>query len=250
MGRHIHIITEKLRMFHVMFPTETEAAPFIGALEDARAGSLAHRRSYAGVVSGREVSVVVCGIGQANAAQAVTSILETAKPGLLILGGCAGAYPGSGLAVGDVAVASEEIYADLGVNAPGGFLSMEDAGLALLDTGGGVYSSIPIKAGAALHPDLFSGLGFKAAAGRFLTVSTVSGTLARGKELFGRYGALCENMEGAAAAQVALLYGADLIELRGISNLVEDRDRDSWDIGLAGANCAKAIERLIGGWKG
>lgn len=236
-------------MFYILFPTGSEAEPFLGALEGAAPADIARRRSYTGAVSGSDVTVVVCGVGQANAAQAVTSILETHGPAPLIMGGCAGAYLGSGLVVGDVAVATRETYADLGVDAPDGFVSLEDAGLRLLDVGGGVYAGIPISAGAAIDTGLFSGLGFAVVSGGFLTVSTVSGTLARGEELFDRYGALCENMEGAAAAQVALLYGTDFVELRGISNMVENRDRESWDIGLACINCAKAIERLIWGWK-
>jgi futalosine hydrolase len=37
-------------------------------------------------------------------------------------------------------------------------------------------------------------------------------------------------MEGAAVAHVALLYDIPLLEVRGISNMVEDRDLSRWDI--------------------
>ena len=56
-----------------------------------------------------------------------------------------------------------------------------------------------------------------------------------------RWGAVCENMEGAAAAHVSLLYGVPFAEARGISNIVEDRDRSRWDINTACANCALII---------
>ena len=60
-------------------------------------------------------------------------------------------------------------------------------------------------------------------------------------ELARRYQAVCENMEGAAVALVALRYGIPCLEIRGISNLVEDRDMSRWDIGLA----VEAAQRFV-----
>jgi len=82
--------------------------------------------------------------------------------------------------------------------------------------------------------------------GRFVTVSTVSGTMAQGIALSSRFGGICENMEGGAAAQVALLYGVDCLEIRGVSNLVEDRDLSRWDMALATQRVQEFIPRFIG----
>ena len=51
-----------------------------------------------------------------------------------------------------------------------------------------------------------------------------AGTTARGLELTGRTGGICENMEGAGAALACRQTGVPFMELRGISNLVEDRE--------------------------
>jgi futalosine hydrolase len=48
-----------------------------------------------------------------------------------------------------------------------------------------------------------------------------------------RFGAICENMEGAAVAHVALMHGVNCLEVRGISNMVENRNLDTWDITMA-----------------
>ena len=40
-------------------------------------------------------------------------------------------------------------------------------------------------------------------------------------------------MEGAAAAHLCLRYDLPFLELRAISNRVEDRNRDAWNIPLA-----------------
>ncbi|MBI4710197.1 MAG: hypothetical protein HY759_03720 [Nitrospirae bacterium] len=85
----------------------------------------------------------------------------------------------------------------------------------------------------------------KIKSGAFVTVSTSTGTNKRAKELEKRFNAICENMEGAAVAHVCAMYGIPMLEVRGISNIVEDRDRDKWDIKTASENCQKFILNFI-----
>jgi futalosine hydrolase len=85
-------------------------------------------------------------------------------------------------------------------------------------------------------------------AGAFVTLSTCTGTAARARELEQRYHALCENMEGAAAAHVAEQHGIPWLEVRGISNIVEDRDLSKWDIPKAAAVVQDAVLRLLEAW--
>ena len=88
-------------------------------------------------------------------------------------------------------------------------------------------------------------MGLTMGRGRFVTVSTCSGTRSRGEELQRRFGAICENMEGAAAAQVSMRYGIDCLEVRGISNMVEYRDLSRWDIPLAVEKTQRFLLRLL-----
>jgi futalosine hydrolase len=83
-----------------------------------------------------------------------------------------------------------------------------------------------------------------------VTVSTCSGTARAGFELARRTGGICENMEGAAVAQICARQQLPFLELRGISNLVEDRDPAGWDL-KAGAEIAqRALQVLLAGWHG
>ena len=66
--------------------------------------------------------------------------------------------------------------------------------------------------------------------GPFVTVSQCSGVQGVGDALHARFNALCESMEGAAAAHICTLYNVPFLELRGISNLVENRQPARWDI--------------------
>lgn len=55
-------------------------------------------------------------------------------------------------------------------------------------------------------------------------------------------------MEGAAAAQVCQQYHVPFLELRGVSNLVEDRNLDSWDLEGAAENAQQALMALLRKW--
>ena len=181
--------------------------------------------------------VVVCvgGVGKINAAAATASLIERHRPRLVINTGCAGAYPGSGLSIGDLALADCEILGDEGATTSAGWLDLQQMKMAYLEEGEGrLFNEIPLSSHAAEKALLLAGrCDLALAHGRFVTVSTCSGTLQRGEELAQRFGALAESMEGAAVALTCRRYGIDCLEIRGISNLVEERNMAAWDIGRA-----------------
>jgi len=81
--------------------------------------------------------------------------------------------------------------------------------------------------------------------GNFITVAGVSATQARGEMLRNRFQAHCENMEGAAVARVCKEYSLPALELRCISNLVEDRDLKRWRLQEACLKAAGAAAAII-----
>lgn len=216
-----------------------------GAREARRKKGL--HETYRGQVGGATVLLVVTGIGKANTASALTALLERHTPRLLIDTGCAGAYGGSGLAVGALAVASSEVYGDEGVLTTNGWESLEIIGIPQLERGGSrFFNEFPLAfLPAERAVRLGAALGVTVRRGRFVTVSTCSGTTARGDELARRFDAICENMEGAVAAHLALRYGVNCLELRGVSNMVEDRDLSGWNIHLAVENAQRFILKYL-----
>lgn len=215
--------------------THTEISLLISALEGGGRIFTGLRDIHEGMIAGRRAILAVTGIGKVNTASAVTALLEHHEPELLINTGCAGAYAGGQLVVGDLAVATAEVFGDEGVIATDGWHSLELIGIPALSRGEENYfNRFPLTRWAidkAMHVAETEGISLHR--GDFVTVSSSSGTAERGKELSQRFGGICENMEGAAAAQVALLYGVDCMEVRGVSNLVEDRDLARWDIPIA-----------------
>lgn len=198
-------------------------------------------------LAGKEVILAVTGLGKVNTGSAITALIERHSPRLIINTGCAGAYAGSGLDVGSLAVATSAVYGDDGVFTPEGWETLDKIGIPLLESGGRRYfNEFPLAQNLAEQAiRLAQAKGLDLRAGRFVTVSSCSGTTVRGNELAARFGAICEDMEGAAAAHVALLYGLDCLEIRGISNAVEDRDISKWNIGLAVENAQRFILSFI-----
>lgn len=87
--------------------------------------------------------------------------------------------------------------------------------------------------------------GIRVQTGNFVTVAGVSATLARGEILSGRFQAQCESMEGAAVARVCAEYSLPVLEMRCISNLVEDRDLSRWRLQEACERAAKAAAEIL-----
>lgn len=227
--------------------TMLELAPLIHAIEAQKLSAAEFPETFGGTVGTSAVLLAVTGMGKVNTAMAITALFERHRPGLLINTGCAGAYPGSGLKLGDLALATAEVYGDEGVLTPTGWESLECIGIPVLEREGKCYSnefplSVPVWERAM---GLAATMGLTMGRGRFVTVSTCSGTRSRGEELQRRFGAICENMEGAAAAQVSMCYGIDCLEVRGISNMVEDRDLSRWDIPLAVEKTQRFLLRLL-----
>jgi futalosine hydrolase len=192
-----------------------------------------------------KLRVILCagGIGKINAAATTATLIERYRPRLIINTGCAGAYPGSGLSIGDLAVASEEILGDEGVVTATGWQDLKFMELPYLVHGNQrCYNEIPLSKHAAEKAmQLADCHGVNLVRGRFVTISTCSGSRQRGEELAGRFGAISENMEGAAVALTCLRYGINCLEIRGVSNMVEERDMRGWDIPRA----VEAAQRFV-----
>jgi futalosine hydrolase len=163
-----------------------------------------------------------------NAAHGATIEILRAKPDAILSCGIAGAYPSSGLQIGEVVCADVEIYGDLGAQSPTGFLDMKALGFPVVPAPSPLFNELPMQ----LFP-------VKRRA-RFVTVSTCTGTDAVAKEMESRTRGAVENMEGAAIAHIAHLHQIPVGEIRGISNMVTNRDRSAWRLKDASAAAQNA----------
>lgn len=244
--------SEKMRI-GLISAVPSEGSFFTKRLLRVRTSPASLPTFYRGELEGLKIVYSISGMGKTNAAHAATILIRDYSPSIVINFGAGGAYPKAGLDVGDVMVADAEIYGDEGVVDKAGFHGTEHMGIPLLKKSGKKYfNEFGFNRSLAGKAVKAAVKAFEGAAdaptvgrGRFVTVSTCSGTRKRAAEVQKMWGAVCENMEGAAIAHICALYGVPLIEIRGISNIVEDRDTAKWDLQLASRNCCRAVVQLL-----
>jgi len=144
-------------------------------------------------------------------------------------------------------VASKEVYADEGVLLQSGFHDLKVINIPLLKIGRRQYfNEFPLDTGLLkTMMKAATQAGFRAVGGIFATVSTCTGTKKRAGELSKRFGAICENMEGAAVAHSCLIHGVPSVEVRGISNIVQERDMSKWTVRSASGNCQRTVIEFV-----
>jgi futalosine hydrolase len=192
--------------------------------------------------------VLVGGLGPVNTAHALTRrFVERGLPSLVVQTGIAGAFAQAGVPVGAVVMATEEVYADTGVLAPDRWLGLDAIGIPLVAPSAGrpaLFNVFPLDAALVARAARMTAPAVHAT-GRFLTLSQVTGARAAADALYQRWGGICESMEGAAAAHVCAIHGVPFLEVRGISNLLVDRDRASWRIDEAATAAQRVVATLL-----
>jgi futalosine hydrolase len=180
------------------------------------------------------VSRVVSGIGiPATFTLLRLPLPDGTFPRLLVNIGIAGAYPETGLEIGDIVLADGEVFGDVGFELPEppGFRHVGEA-----DFGREFYGE-PLP---TVRPSAFLREGAKVARG--CTVNVCTGTEATGLLRRDRFGAGFETMEGAAVAQVGKMHGIPVCEIRAISNIASRRDMRPENIRLALDSLRKYLE--------
>jgi futalosine hydrolase len=181
------------------------------------------------------VALFVTGMGPVAAAASLGSYLgrygDSIKGVLNI--GVAGAYPDSGPTLLDLCLARQEVLGDFGICMAEGMRDFdpEIAGAAaplLFD------NELVLQLKTILQKQ-----GADVTETNFVTVNCCSGTTERGRFLQDKFGAGCENMEGAAVAMACSHFAIPCAELRCVSNMVEERDTGKWQL-------AEAVEKICG----
>jgi futalosine hydrolase len=223
-----------------------ESDLILSLLKKDRIVEAAGKKVYKGMISGLDVLLINTGIGKVNASHSVTAVVESFPVDKVINIGVGGAYPEAGLDPGNVAVASKEIFGDDGVLTSSGWKDMKEIGIPVLQKGRKKYfNEFPVSTPSQAFFKAQGNTFTKIKSGLFVTVGSATGTQKRANELEKKFGGICENMEGAAIAQVCAIYGVPMFEVRGISNIVGIRDKRRWRLKEASGNCQKVVLNLL-----
>ncbi|MDP2847829.1 MAG: futalosine hydrolase [Humidesulfovibrio sp.] len=197
---------------------------------------------------GRPVLALVTGIGVVNSALALGRALERRDVSGVLSLGVAGSFDLAAHPLGSVRLATEEIWPEFGL-LPSGQCAADARGLGFSLNGvavsdeAAIFERLVWDAHAGARAMGLNPAGLACAAS--LTVSGVTADPARARELFQRFGAGLENMEGFALAYAARLAGTPFAELRAVSNAVGARPPEAWDLPGALAALGRAAQQIL-----
>ncbi len=180
---------------------------------------------------------LITGVGLTATAFHLGQYLAQNRPAFALNAGIAGAFDRS-LRLGDVVNVVAERFGDLGVEeADGRFTDLFELGL--------LEKNTPPFINGLLHNPAAEQAAFLPAA-QGLTVNKVHGTEATAAAIRAKYPAAgVESMEGAAFFYACLTAGIPFLQIRSISNYVETRNREAWNLPLAIGNLNEVLIQII-----
>jgi futalosine hydrolase len=169
-----------------------------------------------------DFELLITGVGMVATAFALGRHLASNQYDLVLNLGIAGSFDRN-VPLGQVLEITEDTFAELGAEDDAEFLSIEKMGF-----GVGTYQ--PSTKLADLY-NLFNTFNLPGA--KAITVNTVHGNEDSIKKVTERLHPQLESMEGAAFFYACRQMEAPCLQIRAVSNYVEKRNRDNWQIGLA-----------------
>ena len=167
--------------------------------------------------------VLVTGIGMVNTSINLTRELSKNRYDLVINMGIAGSFKDS-INIGNVVEITEDSFSEIGFENNNQFNK---------------FSEFDIKTNFTVNPKST----LKSV--KSITVNTVHGNAQSISEIVERENNDIESMEGAAVFNVCEYFNTNCIQIRSISNKVETRNKDNWDIKTAISNLNNEVERII-----
>jgi futalosine hydrolase len=185
-----------------------------------------------------KITFLITGPGMASTAFYLGKELAKEKFNLAVNAGIAGSFDRS-LKIGKTIRIKEDCFADLGSDNEKEFLDVFDLGLS--EKNEFPFINGKLNSDSGQFEPVFSNI--KSVKG--ITVNTVNGCEEKIKKVKKKYNAQTESMEGAAFFYSCLSENIPCIQIRAISNYVEKRNKESWNIPLAIENLNNALITII-----
>jgi futalosine hydrolase len=167
-------------------------------------------------------SVLITGAGMVPTAFALARHLPHNVYHLVINLGIAGSFDRN-IALGQIVEITEDTFAELGAEDDRNFISIEKLGF-----GASIFKPTTSISHFTKKTDLIQA--------KAITVNTVHGNESSIADVMERLNPQLESMEGAAFFYACHELKVPCIQIRAVSNYVEKRNRDNWQIGLAVKN--------------
>jgi len=182
-----------------------------------------------------DIDLIITGLGTTFTTYFLTKALNLCKYDLVINAGIAGSFRDE-LSIGTVVNVKSEQFCDFGIEELDHIKTVFDAGFVDPD-------SFPFENGKLNNPHWFEELEMQTVAGVTGNISHgAANSIARIRQEFDPD---VESMEGAAIFYVCLFEKVPFLEIRAISNYVDIRDTQKWDIPIAIENLTDELYRFL-----
>jgi futalosine hydrolase len=214
--------------------TAFEIAPLAGMMHSqGNNGTKLHKYRY----NGHNIDILCTGIGMT----ATAFYLGKTLPGnydTVINAGLAGSFDRS-ITIGDVVKVGTDRFAELGAEDGDDFLTIAELNLPddnayLFANGALVNTSVIANPELDLLPEVEG-----------ITVNTVHGNEESIRNTVKRFNPSVESMEGAAFLYCCKVEKIPCVQVRAISNYVERRNKDTWNIPLAIRNLNNTVKNIL-----
>ena len=186
-----------------------------------------------------ELNSLVTGVGSIATAWALNHwITLNGKPDLAINAGIAGSYKDEFIP-GDVVMPVSDCFADAGIEDNDNFLTLTEAGLMAAD-------EFPFKNGILYADKQYTDKmkGFLRPV-RAITVNTATGSETSMVKLLKKFNPDIETMESATFFYICSKEKIPFLALRAVSNKVEPRNKNNWNIALALSNLSEKLTDVL-----
>ncbi|WKZ18393.1 MAG: futalosine hydrolase [Candidatus Jettenia sp. CY-1] len=185
------------------------------------------------------LDVLITGVGLMQTAYFMGRRFVNHTYDLALNFGIAGSF-NKNISIGEVANVTEEQIADLGAEDNENFLDIIELKLLRPD-------QFPYNSGKLINkiPDWAQEISNLKVKVKGISVNTVHGNQHSIDKIIQKYQPDLESMEGAAFLYACLIENIPCLQIRAVSNYVENRNKDTWNIPLAIENLNKTAMKII-----
>jgi futalosine hydrolase len=185
-----------------------------------------------------DIDVLITGIGMVATAYYLGKTLQTYQYDIAINAGIAGCFD-KNIALGEVFNITSDSFSELGAENGEYFLSLVD--LKLIEEDSFPFSNLELMNDSVLKSEIVNQL-IKV---KGITVNTIHGNEENIEKIRKRFNPITESMEGAAFMYACKLQNIKYIQIRSVSNYVEKRNKESWNIPLAIKNLNHKLIEIL-----
>lgn len=220
----------------VVVATVAEIRPLLTAIGNQ--GILQERGLTSYTYKSLSVDILITGVGMVATAYHLGKVLALTPYRLALNLGIAGSF-NKHLAIGDLVNVYMDRFPEQGAQDGDSFLSLEDMNLVKAN-------DFPFTAGVLINQSIIENETLKNIPKvNGITVNKAHGNESSIEKTVGLYHPITESMEGAAFLYGCMMEGIPCAQIRAISNYVERRNKNAWNIPLAIENLnQKAIAVL------